>query len=104
MARTVTLTKPLTTANGAVTELNLRDLNAGDMADMRVSPINYTAEYEGVGAARIQKTRAEVRYDIALRYLARLSGLDEITLRGMRSKDFDAAVNELSEMWTEAGE
>lgn len=104
MARTVLLSKPLLTHQGEITKLELRDLTARDMVEMRVSPTSVAVHTEGVGNSRVTNQKFDVRYDIAMGYLTRLSGVDEIILGALPARDFDACVVALQELWNEAGE
>lgn len=100
MAVSIPLSKPLPAHGGERTILELRDVDAGDAVAMRVAPFTVTNVGKGAG----DEVRFEVRYDIAMGYLVRLSGLDEITLGALSLKDFNRACNSLVGIWNEVGE
>lgn len=104
MPATVKLSKPLKTHKGDVMELELRDLTAADAVEMRVPPLNLISSRTGIGAQSTNESRFEVRYDIAMGYVSRLSGIDTILLGTLPLKDFDACVAAVNKLWNEAGE
>lgn len=104
MPRTVPISKPLTTHKGEVTEIELRDITARDMVEMRVGPTSVSTHAEGIGNARVVSQKFDIRYDIAMGYLTRLSGIDEILLGSLKAADFDKCVVAIQELWNEAGE
>lgn len=104
MPANVTLSKPLTTHKGEITEIELRDITAKDLVEMRVSPLGFTNIGSGIGSARVTDQRVELRYDIAMGYLVRLSGIDEILLGALQAKDFEKCVGAVTKLWNDAGE
>ena len=91
------LGEPITTHKGQITKLEFRDLTAADAIAMRHPP--YTLSIKGESTAQMPK------YDVAFRYIARLTGIDEISLSGLSFADFKRAIQNLMLKWdSELGE
>lgn len=100
MPRTVPLSKPLKTHAGEITELTFRELTGGDIAEMSLSPIAITlVEADGVKGQKV-----DIRYDIAMKYLARLTGIDTILLGSLPAKDFSNAAQAVIAEFNALGE
>lgn len=97
MANTVPLSKPLTTHSGEVSELTLRNLNASDIVDMKQSPFQAIRREGG-------DVELLVKYDLMMKYLSRLTSVDEIVLGKMSGTDFQVACNKVGDIWNGLGE
>jgi hypothetical protein len=97
MAKTVPLSKPLKTHNGEVRELALRGLSASDIVEMKTSPFQVLRR-EGGDVELI------IKYDVMMKYLSRLSGVDDLLLGAMDGNDFQVACNKVGDVWNGVGE
>jgi hypothetical protein len=97
MAITIPLSKPLKTHDGEVTSLTLRDFSAIDIVNGRVSPVKIVVNED--------KTQTiDIRYDVAMAYLSKLTGVDDILLGALSGADFQKAVNAVIELFNSSGE
>lgn len=98
MSHTVPLSRALKTHDGEVTELKLRDIDAGDIADMKVSP------FQVIRRPEEEHAELHVKYDVMMKYLSRLSGVDDLILRGLSGQDFQKACTKVADLWNGLGE
>jgi hypothetical protein len=94
---TVPLSKALKTHDGEVKELKLRDIDAGDIVDMKQSPFQVIRREGG-------EVELLVKYDVSMKYLSRLSGVDDLILRGLSAPDFQRACSAVGALWNGLGE
>lgn len=99
MPKTITLTKPLTTHDGERTTLVLRDPTAGDFAALNRLP--FEIERKGEGDAATSKLTLDFKF--GLKWLAALTGVDEILLSKMNKSDFMTALGDLNAFLIEEG-
>lgn len=98
MTRSITLSKPLKTHDGEVTELKLRDLDARDIVRMREAPFKITQRKDDGGV------ELEVRYAVMMNYLSLLTGVDDLVLGTMSGQDFQKACSVVGDVWNGVGE
>ncbi|MGZ6199188.1 MAG: phage tail assembly protein [Vulcanimicrobiaceae bacterium] len=94
MATTVPLSKPLTTHDGDVSTLTLRDVTAADIVSCKVAP--YKFDPNG--------TTYEINYAAVMALASRLCGLDDLILGKLSAKDFHAVSQAILGLWSAAGE
>jgi hypothetical protein len=97
MAYTVPLSKPLTTHDGEVSELSLRNIDAADIVSMKTSPFQVIRLSSG-------DVELIVKYDVMMQYLSRLSKIDPIVLGKLSGTDFQVACNKVGDIWNGLGE
>lgn len=98
MPITVPLSKKLTTHNGDVDKLELRDMTATDIVAARFPPVR-VIEKRGDDDMHM-----EFRYDIIMQLASSLSGVDDILLGSLNAKDFHAVSNAVVRLWNASGE
>ena len=91
------LSKPLKTHDGEVKEIALRGLTAADIVEMKTSPFQVLRR-EGGDVELI------VKYDVMMKYLSRLSGIDDLVLGAMDGQDFQVACTKVGDIWNGLGE
>lgn len=99
----IKLGSPLKAHNAVVDTIHLRDLTARDMVKMRKSPVSMVMTSTGIGDEMLVERRFDTDYDLAMKYLAELSGYDDLVLSTMRASDFQNCVNALAKMWNDDG-
>lgn len=97
MSKTVPLSKALKTHDGDVTKLELRDITASDIVEMKTSPYQVIRRDDG-------EVELVVKYDVMMKYLSRLSGVDDLLLGALKASDFQAACNVVGQLWNDVGE
>lgn len=86
---TIELQHEITTHAGPTKQLQLRDAVASDYTEINKLPFSLTQSDAG--------NKVDIDFKVALRWLARLSGVDEILLSKMHRRDFMGAVGQLNE-------
>lgn len=94
MAEKFPLSKPLTTHDGEVSELSLRDLTAADIVRAKSPPVKLIAGDQS----------AEYRYDIIMELASAMTGVDDIILGKLTPKDFHRLASRVVALWNASGE
>jgi hypothetical protein len=97
MAYTVPLSTPLKTHDGDVSQLSLRDISAADIVEMKTSPFQVIRREAG-------DVELFIKYDVMMKYLSRLSGVDDLVLGKLKGVDFQNACNKVGDIWNGLGE
>lgn len=92
MPTTIKLRKPLEGHNGVITKLELRDLTARDLAKFRTHPVRIYND-----------GRVEIDYDLGMKFLEELSGVDDATLGDLTAFDFKTAIEAIVGNLTDSG-
>ena len=87
----VRLSRPLVTHSGEVHVLTIREPVAGDYVAVGKVPFRVV----GLDA---ENRRVEVDFQLAIKWLARLTGHDELVLEQLRRKDWLEAVSTMNNM------
>lgn len=89
--RVVKLTKPIAGHGGTVGELRFAPLTARVLIKNKKLPFTHSRDASG-------RINVDVDYSIAVKYIADLTGLDELVLEQLNTADFGEAILALNEM------
>lgn len=89
----IQLKRSFVTHTGEVSTIDIREPTAGDYMALGTFPFNV----KGEGADRT----VVMDFKLAGKWLARLSGIDEILLSKMSGKDFQHAIGQLSSVFAD---
>jgi|GEM_PF-4340055 len=96
IAVTLQLSRPIQTHQGTTRELHFREMTAGVMMKLKRLPFSIKTDDKGM-------REIETDFELAAKYIAELTGIEEELLEQLAPKDFAAACQVLGELVADAG-